>query len=264
MSVDQSAFDKSAMGKRLISKEEVHQHRTGRSIWVIVDKKGTVNPLISVYDVTEFLFDHPGGEEFILQHGGEDITDVLKDSLEHFHSEAAYSILEQYYIGDLCDKNTSNKQEKNTFVDRDDISDKFIDLKRPILSQVWNGNYSKKFYLHQVHIPRHVKDSAPIFGNKYLEIFTKTPWYVIPMVYIPLISIFVNIALNKVSTFTFTLCYLLGILNWTSIEYFVHRYFFHIESLLPDNRVAITLHFLIHGIHHLLPMDRYILTPPTY
>jgi hypothetical protein len=25
---------------------------------------------------------------------------------------------------------------------------------------------------------------------------------------------------------------------------------------LPDNRVALTLHFLLHGIHHYLPMDR--------
>ena len=35
-------------------------------------------------------------------------------------------------------------------------------------------------------------------------------------------------------------------------------------SHLPDNRVGITAHFLLHGIHHYLPMDRYrLVVPPT-
>ena len=33
---------------------------------------------------------------------------------------------------------------------------------------------------------------------------------------------------------------------------------------LPDNRVGITLHFLLHGVHHYLPMDKYrLVMPPT-
>jgi 4-hydroxysphinganine ceramide fatty acyl 2-hydroxylase len=33
---------------------------------------------------------------------------------------------------------------------------------------------------------------------------------------------------------------------------------------LPDNRVGITAHFLLHGIHHYLPMDKYrLVMPPT-
>jgi len=33
---------------------------------------------------------------------------------------------------------------------------------------------------------------------------------------------------------------------------------------LPNNRVGITLHFLLHGIHHYLPMDKYrLVMPPT-
>ena len=34
------------------------------------------------------------------------------------------------------------------------------------------------------------------------------------------------------------------------------------NSFLPDNRVAITAHFLLHGIHHYLPMDRLRLVMP--
>ena len=33
---------------------------------------------------------------------------------------------------------------------------------------------------------------------------------------------------------------------------------------LPDNRVGLTAHFLLHGIHHYLPMDKYrLVMPPT-
>lgn len=35
-------------------------------------------------------------------------------------------------------------------------------------------------------------------------------------------------------------------------------------SYLPNNRAALTLHFLLHGIHHYLPMDKYrLVMPPT-
>lgn len=37
-----------------------------------------------------------------------------------------------------------------------------------------------------------------------------------------------------------------------------------LHSYLPDNRVFLTLHFLLHGIHHYLPMDRLrLVMPPT-
>lgn len=36
------------------------------------------------------------------------------------------------------------------------------------------------------------------------------------------------------------------------------------NSYLPDHRAGLTLHFLLHGIHHYLPMDRYrLVMPPT-
>jgi 4-hydroxysphinganine ceramide fatty acyl 2-hydroxylase len=30
---------------------------------------------------------------------------------------------------------------------------------------------------------------------------------------------------------------------------------FHLDDLLPNNYVTLTVHFLLHGVHHLLPMD---------
>jgi sterol desaturase/sphingolipid hydroxylase (fatty acid hydroxylase superfamily) len=51
-------------------------------------------------------------------------------------------------------------------------------------------------------------------------------------------------------------CFLFGNLFWTIIEYLMHRFLFHLDELLPDRPLFFTLHFLLHGIHHYLPMDR--------
>ncbi|KAF9532062.1 FMN-dependent dehydrogenase-domain-containing protein [Crepidotus variabilis] len=49
---------------------EVSQHKSSSSCWVIIQNK--------VYDVTEFLPEHPGGAEIILKYGGRDATGVYE------------------------------------------------------------------------------------------------------------------------------------------------------------------------------------------
>lgn len=34
----------------------------------------------------------------------------------------------------------------------------------------------------------------------------------------------------------------------------MHRFLFHIDEYLPDHPAALTLHFLLHGIHHYIPV----------
>lgn len=205
-----------------------------------------------VYDVTGFLFDHPGGEEFILQNAGKDCTQIMKDTLEHFHSESAYEILSSYQIGTLKTDEKITKQEID-----DKKSTLFINPMKPMLRQVWQGNFTKKFYLEQVHIPRHTKESAPIFDYPALEILTKTPWFVIPIVWLPVVVLCTYIALQTLSTWHVAMLFLTGIVNWSILEYSIHRFVFHVDTILPDNKVFLTLHFLTHGIHHFLPMDRF-------
>jgi 4-hydroxysphinganine ceramide fatty acyl 2-hydroxylase len=115
-------------------------------------------------------------------------------------------------------------------------------------------------------------------------VFTRTQWYVVPLVWGP---IALYLGLRSVIQFTLggahalpaftaeprlpldvlaaapssaiaktTLCFLLGNLVWTLIEYGMHRFLFHIDELLPDRPFFLMLHFLLHGIHHYLPMDR--------
>ncbi|MCJ1379466.1 fatty acid alpha-hydroxylase [Xylographa soralifera] len=143
---------------------------------------------------------------------------------------------------------------------------KFLDLNRPLLMQVWNGGFSKDFYLEQVHRPRHYKGgaSAPLFGN-FLEPLSKTPWWVIPIVWLPPVAYGTFLSfMNIPNTLAMAAYWILGLGIWTLVEYVLHRGLFHIDGYLPDNRVGITLHFLLHGIHHYLPMDKLrLVMPPT-
>ena len=66
-------------------------HGTADDCWII--NRGYV------YDVTNFLLQHPGGANLILSHAGGDVTNVMKDHNIHFHTNGAYNILEDYKIG---------------------------------------------------------------------------------------------------------------------------------------------------------------------
>lgn len=152
---------------------------------------------------------------------------------------------------------------KDTDVTQDYRRHKFLDLNKPLLMQVWNGGFSKEFYLQQVHRPRHYKggESAPLFGN-FLEPLSLTPWWVIPTLWLPPVMYGMFLAFQHVNPVAVPAYFGLGVCVWTFIEYGLHRFLFHIDGWLPDNRVALTLHFLLHGIHHYLPMDRLRLVLP--
>lgn len=237
-----------------------------------------------VYDVTSFLDEHPGGGDVILPYRGKDITDILKDTLSHEHSDSAYLMLDDTYLVAILATDEEAKklltdENRESFRLTKDAEDalhvatdfthdyehhKFIDLNKPLLWQVLFATYDKEFYLDQVHRPRHYgKGSAPIFGN-FLEPISKTPWWVVPLIWIPADMYVVSIALQGSSAFTVAALYILGMFIWTLVEYLLHRFLFHIEDYLPDHAYAFTLHFLLHGVHHYLPMDRYrLVMPPT-
>lgn len=161
----------------------------------------------------------------------------------------------------------SNEEDlsKDTNAVDDYKQHKFLDLSKPLLMQVFNGGFSKEFYLQQVHRPRHYKGgaSAPLFGN-FLEPLSLTPWWVVPTVWWPCVAFGTWTAAQELSFLSLVSYWIVGLCIWTIVEYGLHRCLFHVDNYLPDNRVFITLHFLLHGIHHYLPMDRYrLVMPPT-
>ncbi|KAJ5167307.1 Ceramide very long chain fatty acid hydroxylase SCS7 [Penicillium canariense] len=263
---------------------EVESHNSTKSCYITIGRK--------VYDVTEFLEDHPGGGDLILDYAGKDVEEIMKDEISHEHSEAAYEILMDYHVGFIssdasgkskasgadinetdsgpCYETTGMSREEDLSVDTDYTQDfkthKFLDLNKPLFAQLWYSNFSKEFYLEQIHRPRHYKGgaSAPLFGN-ILEPLSKTAWYVVPMIWLPLVFYGTMVGAQGLGNPTAAAAYWIGgVCLWTLIEYILHRFLFHVDKWLPDNRVGLTLHFLLHGIHHYLPMDRYrLVMPPT-
>lgn len=238
--------------------EEVQKHNSAKSCYVTIGSK--------VYDVTDFVDDHPGGGSLIIDYAGKDVEDILKDATSHPHSETAYEVLDDSLVGFLVkDKSsscangsavkpgvnsTANHEDDGTYLhprtgmsceedlskDTDYTQDykkhKFLDLSRPLFPQIWFGGFSKEFYLDQVHRPRHYRggESAPLFGN-FLEPLTKTPWWVVPTLWLPCVAYGLYLAsaglsgpLAEAGYFVF------GIFFWTFVEYCLHRFLFHLDE----------------------------------
>jgi 4-hydroxysphinganine ceramide fatty acyl 2-hydroxylase len=267
--------------------DEVEAHNSAKSCYVTIGNK--------VFDITPFVEDHPGGAELVLEYAGKDITEILKDEDSHTHSESAYEILDDNLVGFLVKEKPANGSvangsaangaangnapsvhprtgmscaedlNKDTDIASDYKKHKFLDLEKPLLLQIWFGGFSKEFYLDQVHRPRHYKGgkSAPIFGN-FLEPLSLTPWWVVPLIWVPVVAYNTYRASLGLSPLSLVFHWCFGFFLWSFIEYGLHRCLFHLDEYLPDNRVGITLHFLLHGVHHYLPMDKYrLVMPPT-
>lgn len=279
---------------KVYTQQEVAKHTKADDCWLIHNNK--------VYNVSDFVADHPGGEEFILDHAGKDVTALMKDELEHLHSDGAYEMLDELLIGALsCStttttttsttttttatttatkrqqhetemhrrlganvtdtKNAETGEQEYYLNDTDLVADKknkFLDLNKPLFHQLWYANFSKTFYLEQVHIPRHVAGgSARLFSSDFLEIFTRTPWYMVPILWLPVIAFNVYRGLQQgLTTENTSALFVAGMFVWTLAEYMIHRFLFHLDDLLPESNYSNIGHFLLHGIHHYLPMDR--------
>ncbi|KAG8437513.1 hypothetical protein GDO86_008281 [Hymenochirus boettgeri] len=70
--------------------EEVRKRNTVKETWLVI--------LGRVYDITNFVEEHPGGEEVLFEQAGGDATESFEDV---GHSIDAREMLNQYYIGDL-------------------------------------------------------------------------------------------------------------------------------------------------------------------
>lgn len=114
----------------------------------------------------------------------------------------------------------------------------------------------------------------------FCQVFTRTKWYVVPCFWLPIAAflfyrsvtqfagidapLFANpldLPLSSIPATCYLktlICFFIGNLIWTFLEYTMHRFIFHVDEYLPDNRVFLTLHFLTHGVHHYLPMDRWV------
>ena len=127
-----------------------------------------------------------------------------------------------------------------------------------------NLNLNWDEYITFINEPKHLVNpirDVIVFDNPFLELFTKSPWWLIPIVWaLPYIYHMMNSNCDMTTTIVL---HIIGLLVWTLVEYIGHRFLFHSEDYwLPNHPIVLAHHFLIHGIHHAFPMDRYRLVLP--
>ncbi|KAM6972930.1 fatty acid 2-hydroxylase [Aplochiton taeniatus] len=271
-----------SMSPRFYSEKEVARHCTKDSCWVLLGTR--------VYDVTGFIRMHPGGEGLILRRSGGDISAEMEGP-PHRHSENARRWMEQYYIGEI--DRDSSAEESQVLRERRpkqstqgegeeehkkeiispfsrcspvDLDTDLVDWRKPLAWQV--GHLGEK-YDTWVHQP--VDRPLRFFGNDLMEASTKTSWYWVPVVWLPMVfyfSWYCYTTLAQESTrlfltadysilvhkYAFPLLFGMGMFLWTFIEYCIHRFLFHMKPP-AHNYYLITIHFLLHGQHHKSPFD---------
>ncbi|OAD04353.1 hypothetical protein MUCCIDRAFT_37214 [Mucor lusitanicus CBS 277.49] len=114
----------------------------------VLDKKPEARKLIvvenKVYDITDFVFDHPGGERVLLTQEGRDATDVFHE----MHPPSAYELLANCYVGDCEPKlpiDSNDKKALNSAAFAQEIRDL-----RDKLEKQGYFDASTGFYIYKV------------------------------------------------------------------------------------------------------------------
>ncbi|CAH2004284.1 unnamed protein product [Acanthoscelides obtectus] len=212
------------------------------------DTKFKIDYESNTYNIYQFLNNHPGGVNYVKPYESKDVAQPMR---RYDHSKAAYYLLKEY-------------QQGGRKKDEDDL-ERLVDWNKPMLSQV--GKLGTK-YSEWVISP--VDRRLRLFDSDLLEYLTITPWYVVPMIWIPIIIYLAVIGTKKYIHITkdaspfipVVLSISEGIVLWTLIEYSLHRWVFHMEPS-GKSKSMIYFHFAIHGLHHKVPFDsRRLVFPP--
>lgn len=92
-----SSTTTATMPIEVLSMQEIAKHSTASSCWLLIEGK--------IYDVTPYIYRHPGNAETIIPTCGTDATQAYntkgRTSHPSPHSQNAHELLKQFYIGDL-------------------------------------------------------------------------------------------------------------------------------------------------------------------
>lgn len=95
-----------------------------------------------------------------------------------------------------------------------------------------------------------------MFDSSFNEWFSHNKWqriFILPFI----LSVYwiYTTDLSTTSPLALFLTFLSGMFTFSLLEYILHRFVFHSEKWLPNNRIIRYLHYTLHGIHHMLPSD---------
>lgn len=223
---------------RTVSASELARHGTSDDAWVSYNGE--------VYDITSFMAAHPGGPQIVESYLGSDVGVAMTE--EHRHSEAAFELLERYHVGSLEGEGRTHSKRRG----RAAFLSSLINSEKPVLAQVWN---LQSDYFDWVNSPELFNEPVRCFRNPLLEVLSRTPWYVVPLVWIPVSIPELYVALQALSLVAVANAWFLGMMGWGILEYIFHRFLFHGSLKRSDSRLLNMYHFLLHGFHHKYPQD---------
>ena len=108
---------------------------------------------------------------------------------------------------------------------------------------------------------RATEQSPRMFESDFVDFFSRTHPMVVPVLFVPasLALLWHSVTRANVPLLSSLGLAGLGFVAWTLTEYWLHRLFFHWQ---PGGRWGERMHFLVHGVHHKWPRDKYRLVMP--
>lgn len=108
---------------------------------------------------------------------------------------------------------------------------------------------------------RATPESPRMFESDLIDFFSRTHPGVVPALFVPASGALVYYGLRHagLGVLASVLLFAAGFVVWTLTEYWLHRTFFHWQ---PGGAWGERLHFLVHGVHHKWPKDKYRLVMP--
>jgi sterol desaturase/sphingolipid hydroxylase (fatty acid hydroxylase superfamily) len=100
-----------------------------------------------------------------------------------------------------------------------------------------------------------------MFDRDLFDLFSRTHPIIVPALYVPgsAYLFYLSIFYGGQGWLASTALCIGGFVTWTLLEYWLHRLFFHWQ---PPGKWGERLHFLVHGVHHTWPRDKYRLVMP--
>ncbi|XP_034477837.1 dihydroceramide fatty acyl 2-hydroxylase FAH2 [Drosophila innubila] len=226
------------------------------------------------YDLSKFMHKHPGGITTLKGLNETDMTARFMKAPPH--SDAAMYLMREYKVAPSEYENHKKTREQrppkttengvellqhpkvaedSNNNHTDESMEHLVDWSKAMLPQIANIT---KYYDEWVHKP--VDRPLRLFGPWYLEMCTKTPWWVVPLFWIPVIVGFMlpefQAKAHNINDIALLSGHILfGVLFWTLLEYVLHRWVFHVKLTSNSPPWLCTFHFMIHGLHHKVPFD---------
>lgn len=101
--------------------------------------------------------------------------------------------------------------------------------------------------------------SPPLFRSAFLDRFSRVHPCLPFLIYLPVVAILLGAATRGIPLPYIAVTFVFGYVLWTLLEYFGHRFVFHVH---PRSRLGKWIQFLIHGVHHEHPNDPLRLVMP--